>query len=191
MPGDTSVTGWLVMALKSADNAYYPVPPVALERVRTFLDFVQQDGGSAYGYVGPEQGTTASTPVGLLCRMQLGWPRDEPALVRGVEALAARGPLPNNIYYNFYATQVMHHFGGSQWAAWNQRMRDALIAAQARQGHETGSWYFDEKEPEDALAPTLGGRLYSTSLAALTLEVYYRYLPLYGNRMFPGEPEMP
>ncbi|MBA4016832.1 MAG: hypothetical protein C0483_06570 [Pirellula sp.] len=191
MPGDTSVTGWQVMALKSADNAYHPVPPVSLEGARKFLDYVQQDGGSAYGYATPDEASTASTPVGLLCRMQMGWTRDEPALIHGVEALMVRGPLPNNMYYNFYATQVLHHFGGPHWTEWNKRMRDHLVRTQATAGHETGSWHFEEVTREDALAPLVGGRLYTTALAALTLEVYYRYLPLYGNRIFPDETKKP
>lgn len=191
MPGDTSVTGWQLMALKSADNAYHPVPQASLDGVRAFLDYVQQDGGAAYGYATPELASTASTPVGLLCRMQMGWTRDEPALIQGVEALMVRGPLPNNIYYNFYATQVLHHFGGPHWTEWNKRMRDHLVRTQATAGHETGSWHFEEVTPEDALAPTVGGRLYTTALAALTLEVYYRYLPLYGNRIFPDEAKKP
>ncbi len=191
MPGDTSVTGWQLMALKSADNAYHPVPPVSLDGVRKFLDYVQQEGGSAYGYATPDEASTASTPVGLLCRMQMGWTPEEPALIQGVEALMVRGPLPNNIYYNFYATQVLHHFGGPHWTEWNKRMRDHLVRTQATAGHETGSWHFEEVTPEDALAPMVGGRLYTTALAALTLEVYYRYLPLYGNRIFPDEAKKP
>jgi len=54
-------------------------------------------------------------------------------------------------------------------------MRDRLIAAQSAAGHESGSWHFDEPYGN------AGGRLYNTALAVLTLEVYYRYLPLYGQ----------
>jgi len=186
-PGDTSVTGWAFNALKSADNAYQPVPMPAIDKVRAFLDSVQIDEGAAYGYLTPDDSTTASTPVGLLCRMQLGWKRTEPALIRGVAALAAEGPKPNNIYYNFYATQVVHHFGGPSWEQWNKQMREQLIRTQATAGHEAGSWYFEETTPHDQLASAVGGRLYNTALATLTLEVYYRHLPLYGNRIFDEE----
>jgi len=186
-PGDVSVTGWAFNALKSADNAYQPVPPPSIDKVRAFLDSMQSDEGAAYGYDRPEQGTPSTTAVGLLCRMQLGWKRDEPALLRGVSELTARGPLPNNIYYNFYATQVLHHFGGPSWEQWNKQMRDHLVRSQSTTGHEAGSWYFQETTPEDQLPAAVGGRLYCTSLAALTLEVYYRHLPLYGNRIFNEE----
>lgn len=186
-PGDTSVTGWALNALKSADNAYQPVPSQSIDKIRVFLDAMQHDDGARYGYVAPDEDTTSSSVVGLLCRMQLGWKRDEPALVRGVSELTARGPLPNNIYYNFYATQVLHHFGGPSWEQWNKQMRDHLVQTQATAGHESGSWFFQETTPEDALPGLVGGRLYCTSLAALTLEVYYRHLPLYGNRFFNDE----
>lgn len=186
-PGDTSVTGWAFNALKSADNAYQPVPMPAVDKVRAFLDSVQSDEGAVYGYLTPEDPTTASTVVALLCRMQLGWKRNEPALIRGVAAITATGPKPNNIYYNFYATQVVHHFGGPSWEQWNKQMREHLIRTQATVGHEAGSWYFEESTPHDQLASMVGGRLYNTALATLTLEVYYRHLPLYGNRIFDEE----
>jgi hypothetical protein len=106
--------------------------------------------------------------------MLLGWPRGERALVRGVSWLETQGPHPNDMYFNYYATQVMHHFGGSPWDHWNRQMRDSLIKTQAQQGHESGSWYFPGDEHGK-----VGGRLYATCLAAMTLEVYYRYLPIY------------
>lgn len=186
-PGDTSVTGWAFNALKSADNAYQPVPMPAVDKVRAFLDSVQSDEGAVYGYLTPDDPTTASTVVALLCRMQLGWKRSEPALIRGVAAITAVGPKPSNIYYNFYATQIVHHFGGPSWEQWNKQMREHLIRTQATTGHEAGSWYFEESTMHDQLASAVGGRLYNTALATLTLEVYYRHLPLYGNRIFDEE----
>jgi hypothetical protein len=80
------------------------------------------------------------------------------------------------MYYNYYATQVMNHFEGEEWKRWNRKMRDHLVNTQASQGHERGSWFF-----EDPHGAALGGRLYSTSLATMVLEVYYRHMPLYGK----------
>ena len=77
------------------------------------------------------------------------------------------------MYYNYYATQVMKHWEGSEWDQWNKVMRDFLIRTQAKKGAETGSWHFDENHAN------YGGRLYTTSLATMTLEVYYRHFPLY------------
>jgi hypothetical protein len=113
-----------------------------------------------------------------LSRMYLGWKRDNPALQRGVQWLSRRGPSASNMYYNYYATQVMRHWEGEQWKNWNQQMRDQLIHSQAKQGHEEGSWFTGGG---DHGAPT-GGRLYCTAMAAMILEVYYRHMPIYRMR---------
>ncbi|HQU46784.1 MAG TPA: hypothetical protein PK867_28530, partial [Pirellulales bacterium] len=137
------------------------------------------ENGARYSYLprqkeGKELTTSA---VGLLCRMYTGWPVERPALQKGISYLAQEGPSllgeHANIYYNYYATQVMHHNGGERWHVWNERMRDFLVATQATQGHESGSWYFGGGQARK------GGRLYVTAMAIMTLEVYYRHLPLY------------
>ncbi len=83
-----------------------------------------------------------------------------------------------NTYYWYYATQVMHNQPGPDWDTWNRKMRRKLIETQCKDGGcAEGSW--DPASPqEDAWGPD-GGRLMMTGLSALTLEVYYRYLPLY------------
>ncbi len=176
-PGDTTVTGWQLMALKSGQLAKLDVPSPTAGLVRKFLDGVQFEAGARYGYMTPTpraatQETT--TAVGLLLRMYTGWHRDNPALYRGIAYLHKWGPSDNNMYYNYYATQVLHHWEGPEWQAWNGRMRDYLIATQSTESHESGSWHFPD------LYGDKGGRLYNTALAVMTLEVYYRYLPLYG-----------
>ncbi|MBI2825074.1 MAG: terpene cyclase/mutase family protein [Planctomycetia bacterium] len=172
-PGDTSVVGWQLMALKSAHMAYLRVPPQTIKGISNFLNTVQMDSGAAYGYTDPGRGA-ATTAIGLLCRMHLGWKHDEPALERGVQFLSAAGPSTTNMYYNYYATQVLHHFEGEQWTKWNNKMRDFLVNAQSRKGHEKGSWYLGGDHASEQ-----GGRLYTTSMATMTLEVYYRHLPIY------------
>jgi hypothetical protein len=174
-PGDTTVTGWQIMALKSARLVRLSIPSPIIERSKGYLDGVQDGGGSYYGYQRPNK-EPACTAVGLLCRMYLGWRRDDPRLVRGVKYLSNLGPSPNDMYFNFYATQVLCHHDGNEWPGWNKRMRDFLVAKQATTGHEKGSWYFPDRHG------TIGGRLYTTAMCVMILEVYYRYLPLYGNR---------
>ena len=175
-PGDTSVVGWQLMALKSGYMANLQVSPLTVKKAEVFLDSVQSEDGATYGYTDPGNGPGTSA-VGLLCRMYLGWKKDHPSLQRGVEILGNRGPTAN-LYYNYYATQVMHHFEGDAWVQWNAKMRDRLIDSQATAGHEAGSWYegFDTGH-----GPEVAGRLYITSLATMILEVYYRHLPIYGQ----------
>jgi hypothetical protein len=177
-PGDTSAVGWQLMALKSGHMAYLQVNPLTIKKAADFLDSVQTDSGSAYGYEGPGN-QFPTTAVGLLCRMYMGWKKDNPALERGVARMAKRGPT-SDIYYDYYATQIMHHMEGDVWTEWNAKMRDGLINAQSKQGHEAGSWFegYNGGLPHSA---EYGGRLYVTSMATMILEVYYRHLPLYGS----------
>lgn len=180
--GDTSVLGWQLMACKSGHMAYLKVSPRTILGASKFLDTVQSQEGARYGYTVPAEGP-ATTAVGLLCRMYLGWKKDNPALRAGVEYLHERGPT-DNIYYNYYATQVMRHYGGTYWEAWNARMRDRLVDSQDTKGHEAGSWYITRSPHSDR-----GGRLYCTSMATMILEVYYRHMPIYGKQA--AEEEFP
>ncbi|QDV72389.1 hypothetical protein [Botrimarina mediterranea] len=185
--GDTSVTGWQIMALKSGMLAGFQTPPRIASRASQFLDSASTDNGSRYGYLAapepvdgaeppPYNGTPTLTAVGLLCRMYLGWDHDDDRLARGVERLAKEGPRSGNFYHNYYAAQtIFHHTGGvgPVWREWNEKVRDQLVEQQATRGHERGSWWIEGPHNDR------GGRLYATALATMTLEVYYRYLPLY------------
>jgi hypothetical protein len=173
-PGDTTVTGWQVIALKGALLAGLDVPSPVWFGVNKFLDSVQRDGGAFYGYRRPDRDPT-NTSIGLLCRMMLGWERERKEIRRGVKFLGDEGPSENNVYFNYYAAQVMRHHGGKPWKRWNSRLRDYLVKTQSRSGHERGSWQFRERHSLGA------GRLYNTAMAVMTLEVYYRFLPLYGD----------
>jgi hypothetical protein len=56
-------------------------------------------------------------------------------------------------------------------------MRKILVESQEKEGCAAGSW--NPTQPTDDAWGAQGGRLMVTSLSCLTLEVYYRYLPLY------------
>lgn len=182
-PGDTSVVGWQLMALKSGRMGELRVPTNTFRRTTKFLNFVEANDGAAYGYNNRNEIRPATTAIGLLCRMYLGWSRSNRTLQRGVVALDKEGPSldksgrSSNLYYNYYGTQVMHHWGGEPWHRWNEKMRDFLIDTQAKEGHAAGSWYFDG---DHGSGP--GGRLYCTAMSAMILEVYYRHLPIYGEK---------
>ena len=173
-PGSTSVTAIQVMALMAARKAGLKVPDKVLDGVRHYLDSVQVDKEGRYGYeIQKKRYTGAVTSMALLCRMYLGWGRDDGDLRTGIALLDKAGPY-ENLYSLYFATQVMKNWGGDEWERWNARLRDDLIAAQEKDGPAKGSW----KPRTGAIHAKQGGRLLSTSLATLTLQVYYRYEPL-------------
>jgi hypothetical protein len=183
--GDTSVVGWQVMALQSARIAELKVPPRVMAGVSRFLKSVESGGGSLYGYTHSESIRQSTTAVGLLCRMYLGRDLSHRGLSRGIGNLSKWGPEVSDMYNSYNATQVMHHAGGAGWTKWNSRMRDDIVKAQARVGDSAGSWMTDRSH-----GSFKGGRLYTTCLSILTLEVYYRYLSLY-RRPNAGETHSP
>ena len=178
---DTSVTGWFVMGLQSALMAGLEVPSPALARISEYLELVTTDGGSNYAYRVNNGARISMTAEALLCRQYLGWAREDPRLVRGVDEIL-RNPIDwertRNVYYWYYATQVVHHMEGKVWQEWNKVMRDSLPRHQVQAGREKGSW-----DPAGDRWGHQGGRLYMTCLCAYMLEVYYRHLPIYKYRV--------
>jgi hypothetical protein len=173
--GDTSVVGWQIMALQSAKAAGLTVDKSTLVRAGHFLDSVSSRDGALYSYLANQQPKHTMTAEGLLCRMYLGWTKDDIALGEGIKWLQANH-LPSrnkkhDIYYYYYGTQAMHHYGGEPWEMWNSRMREILVEQQVKSGPHAGSWSMG--------SPHSGGRVYETSLAICTLEVYYRHLPIF------------
>jgi hypothetical protein len=184
--GDTSVVGWQVMALQSAKSGDISFSRRTLKRAEKFLKSVQVDDGAGYRYTDNSGNATPTmTAVGLLCRMYLGWRHDNSTLERGIASLAAVGPSRDNMYYNYYATQVLHHWGGTEWRRWNDVMREQLISSQIARGPAAGSW-----EPIGPHTRS-GGQIYQTTLCLLTLEVYYRHLPMYRHLEDPAPSRIP
>ncbi|MEX0679462.1 MAG: prenyltransferase/squalene oxidase repeat-containing protein [Pirellulales bacterium] len=178
--GDTSVVGWQLMALKSAQMAGLNTNAPTFDGAKKWLKKVTKSKtGGLFAY-NPMSGATASmTSVGLLCTQYMGATRDDPAIREGMAYLMRNLPdiQRRDIYYWYYATQVMHNVPGPEWDSWNRQMRRVLIDTQVKDGCAAGSW--DPGEPTSDKHREPGGRLMSTSLSCLTLEVYYRYLPLY------------
>ncbi len=81
-PGDTSVVGWQLMALKSGHMGYMAINPQTIKGAEHFLNTVQSNSGANYGYTGPGAGK-ATSAIGLLCRMYLGWKKDNAGLGEG------------------------------------------------------------------------------------------------------------
>ncbi len=174
--GDTSVIGWQLMALHSARAAGLHVPDETLELAAHFLDSVQSHDGARYAYQPGNRPTHVMTAEALLCRIYLGGTRSEPGLMQGVHWLLDEFP-PHadapDVYYWYYAAQTLRHVGGEPWEQWNRQLREVLVESQERTGRHAGSW-----RPRGPHA-SAGGRIYMTSLAVCTLEIYYRHLPIF------------
>jgi hypothetical protein len=172
--GDMTVTGWQLMAVRSGQLAQLRVPRESLVRATRFLNRMESERGAFYGYMEPGK-SPSPTAIGLLMRMYNGWPQDDERLAQGVAYLAELGPSRDDMYFNYYATQVLHHYEGRCWDAWNETLREYLIETQSQAEFERGSWYFFDRHGAQ------GGRHYNTAMAIMILEVYYRYMPLYTN----------
>jgi hypothetical protein len=113
--GDTSVTGWQLTALSIAKAAKLQIPRETFVKADSFLNAVQMGGGASYGYAPGDAGGPANTSVGLLCRIHLGCKKDHPALQRGMIQVNDQGPSPDNMYFNYYGTQLMRNAQPDQW----------------------------------------------------------------------------
>ncbi len=185
--GDTSILGWVVMGLKSAKEVGIPIPDEASVRRGTLLWLDNVASGQAKGLARyqPAVGVTPTmTAEAWVCRQFLGVGGPGPASAEAAEFLLRNDSYrgSTNFYYWYYATLALYQHGGEPWTRWNARIRDRIIGLQRSSGHQTGSW-----DPDESLYGSKGGRIYCTTLAALTLEVYYRYLRLYDEPKIPTE----
>jgi hypothetical protein len=128
--------------------------------------------------------TQTMTAVGLLIRLYDGWRRDHPVMIQGADQLrrglpdaSTQEPPGRDTYYWYYGTQVMFHMRGKYWEDWQSRLHPMLVNSQLKVGPFAGSW--DPHNPVPDRWSSQAGRLYVTTLNLLSLEVYYRHLPLY------------
>ena len=178
--GDTSVVGWQLMALKSAHMAGLSIGGSTFTGTNKWLDSCQHGTNhSEYSYQPNIGASPTMTAVGLLCRQYMGATRDNAMMRDGMQYLMRGQPDPHappNIYYFYYATQVMHNMSGQEWDTWNRKMRKVLVDTQKRDAGACGNGSWD---PAPDPWGKSGGRVMVTSLSCLTLEIYYRYLPLF------------
>ncbi len=178
-PGDTSVLGWQVMALKSARLAGAEVSLDAFRSASRWLERVADvQSPGRYAYQPGRPITPSMTAEGLFVQQLLGREHDHPHSRDAVKYVSEQLPdwtAGANTYYWYYATLALFQHQGEAWRAWNERLSSELLAHQRRDGAAAGSW-----DPVGEWAP-IGGRVYQTAICTLMLEVYYRYLPLYGE----------
>ncbi len=186
--GDMSQMGWAVMALRSAELAGVRIDPRAWDGCERFVESVRrgQHGGLA-AYQPRGRVSSTMTAEAMYCRQILG--QSNPRSIAEAEAVAGllaerpgterrtRGRQAANFYYWYYGTLALHHHASSgseaetAWRRWNEAMQRTLLAKQVGSGPLAGSW------SPDTLWGGYGGRVYSTALATMCLEVYYRYNP--------------
>lgn len=174
--GDTSVLGWQVMALASAKRAGIDVPQEAMEAAAEWLDKVSTGHPGLYAYQPRQPPTPTMTAEGLFVQQLLGRDRGEPEMRASVEMVMKNLPRwgrQSTTYYWYYATLAMFQHGGEEWTRWNAAVTRELLRHQRKDGSAAGSW-----DPIDQWA-RVGGRVYQTAVCTLSLEVYYRYLPMY------------
>ncbi|MBN1808433.1 MAG: terpene cyclase/mutase family protein [Planctomycetes bacterium] len=182
---DTSVTGWFMMQLKSAQVARLKVPAESFIGATNFLDKVTNAGDYAgrAGYQDRRQFNRTLTAVALTGRLFTRPPGENPLkdpVIRGaadyiIDDLPAWGNANEhvNFYYWYYAGVAMFQLGGDYWKKWYPAMKEPLTANQRAGGDEDGSW-----DPVGQWC-SRGGRVYSTAMGALCLEIYIIYSPLF------------
>ena len=186
---DTSVTGWMVGAIKAAEDGGLTIDTDAYGGAALWLDEATEAATGRVGY--DEEGTTSSripgvndhlptdrtecmTAVGLLSRFFLGQdPREHPVMEKHADLLLKSLPewdpdgLSNYMYYWYYGSYAMFQMGGRHWENWNKAMKKAVLDSQRKDGSSKGSW--DPNGPWGFA----GGRVYSTAMACLCLSVYH------------------
>lgn len=192
---DLSISNWHVQAFRAARLGGLAVPRAAWDAARRMYRNAALRESASYPYqvvqnVQPSPGTCAVTAACSLASHYLELLPDQDFDRRVSERLASRVPvygtpsedgLDDNgggwvgtsagHYFTYYATLFLFHAGGDQWTVWNSKMKRVLTGAQETAGHAKGSW---NPEPTDANGV---GRAFATAMAALDLQVYYRYLP--------------
>ena len=196
---DTSVTGWMVMVLKSAAGAGLAVDPAAFEGAVAHLDRVTEPEYGRAGYTArgngpsrplelidrfPADRSESLTAVAVLTRIFCGAKPDDAFVRKGADLMMRCLPVHDEAagtvdhYYWYYGSLAMFQVGAEPWARWRAAMEKAILGSQrlAEGDDRHGSW-----DPVDPWAKD-GGRVYSTAINALSSEVYYRHARVFGIR---------
>ncbi|MEZ6055636.1 MAG: prenyltransferase/squalene oxidase repeat-containing protein [Planctomycetaceae bacterium] len=191
--GDLSVSGWALMALHTARMADIEVPGGAFLLASRFLDRCQEAPAneSRYKYRPNFSPATdieqraAMTASGLLARQWMGWPKNYPPLIVGVDFLLEENQQPRweayhrNAYGWYYAAEVLHNYGGDRWKEWFADLQQMVVSAQKTRGRDSGSWDPNTPVGSPHEWSDKSGRLYLTVLCTLILETPFRHEPLY------------
>ena len=184
---DVSLSGFCIQALKAAyiAGAENPGLKEAMEKAAQFLIQRQrQDGGFPYSAANPGRQPNM-TAVSVLCLQLLGY-ADHNATKSGLNFLRSAdcswsNPEQAPIYSWYYVSQAKFHHGGAAWTSWNNKFAPTLVRNQSPDGSWTspGHALTGDGVTREFRGDGINSQVYATTLAALTLQVYYRFLPTY------------
>jgi hypothetical protein len=168
-----SVTGWALMALRSARNNGAGVPTESIdEAIRFIMNCRHGSGGFTYQPGGdPGLGRTGTA---LLCLELTGHHRSRASLFAGDWILKNLRRVRSEFYYYamYYSAQGMFQLGEEEWDGFAPKLQRVLLDRQ----HGDGHW---ELPPDNKPQSHLAGTAYATALAVLTLSLDKQYLPMY------------
>jgi hypothetical protein len=177
-PGDTSQFGWQAMALLSSQNGGFSLPIDTMPKMHGFISRVSVGrfaGLAVYRPIPGQQPTRAMTAEALALRLMLKQPTSPEAINEAKQFLLQElpGMGEENLYYWYYASIALFQLQDEAWPTWNNAMKSQILQSQVTSDDDSGSWN------PTCIWAGYGGRVYSTAMSCLCLEVYYRYLPIY------------
>lgn len=173
---DTSVASWQIQALKAAYMAGSNVEGLdqSIRNAAQDLMRVYRNDKSDFLYAHNEgQFSSCSASIGILCLQLAGYGKEDLVLqaLRGQEEATCDWETGGySLYKWYYLTQAKFHAGGETWKRWNNEFAPAYVKQQHKDGHWEAPLKANDRRYGDAFA---------TALGALTLQVYYRFLPTY------------
>ena len=188
---DTSVTAWMVQAVKAAELAGLRIDMRNYEGALTVIVTMTDPSTGRVGYDSPgsyssrvtgindqyqPEAGEAMTAAGLLSRLLLGQSPAEEFVQAHAMLLVAKPPewgeFVVDYYYWFYGSQAMWQMGDGEeaywWTSWRVALDRVLINSQRQDGDSRGSW-----DPVGAWGFS-AGRVYSTAMALLSLQSRWR-----------------
>ncbi|MFG0287765.1 MAG: prenyltransferase/squalene oxidase repeat-containing protein [Rhodopirellula sp. JB044] len=175
---DLSVTSWIVMFLRSAENAGFDVP---IEWAQQAIAYVlrcydERSGAFSYAPGHPHMVTRGMVGAGVLCLFLTG--HKEPEMEQRCGQWLLKHPydrynhkLSTHEHYHYgayYQSQAALQIGGRTWEQFYPRFVDTFLTHQ----NGDGSWEPELKRPEL-------GRVYTTAMSVLALTPPYQLLPIY------------
>ena len=165
--GDLSQLGWQAMVLDAGHRAKIPVNPQAVNGIQRFLKSVRAGRGGLASYRPREVPTRTMTAEALATRLLIGEIVPETEIAEAERFLMQQPPGigVDNYYYWYYATLALHQLQDDAWRQWNAALQRQLLSTQ----QPNGRW------SSNTVWGGYGGEIYTTSMAALCLETYYRH----------------